>query len=118
MGSLKKACFVNFRAYVHGALAKLRDDPVDGPTIRTLTSNLTDKVIDDYEAQWGYAKKNLAIIWSLMAFSAGVVESTIVADRWLFLREQECVQDCWVDIAFDYKLSPRNFVVVGIKKNE
>ncbi|EXJ92232.1 hypothetical protein A1O3_00782 [Capronia epimyces CBS 606.96] len=116
VGSLRKSCFANFRAYCHGALAKLRDDPVDGPLITDLTKGLTDDVIDDYEARWGYARKNLAVIWSLMAFSAGVVESIIVTDRWLFLREQPCVQDCWVDIVFDYKHSPRNFVVVGIKK--
>lgn len=117
VGSLRKACFASFRAYVRGALAKLRADPVDGPSIAELTRGLDDDaVVDAYEARWGYARKNLAIIWSLIAFSAGVVESIIVVDRWLYLREQPCVQDCWVDIVFDYKLSPRNFVVVGIKK--
>ncbi|KIV86461.1 hypothetical protein PV11_02072 [Exophiala sideris] len=116
VGSLRKSCFTNFRAYVHGALAKLVNDPTDGPMIREKTRDLTDDVIDDYEKKWGYAKKHLAVIWSLMAFSAGVVESIIVTDRWLFLREQDCVKDAWVDIVFDYKHSPRNFVVVGIKK--
>jgi hypothetical protein len=118
VGSLRKSCFVGFRAYCRGALAKLRQDPVDGPRITELTERLTDDVIDDYETRWAPAKKNLAVIWSLMAFSAGVVESIIVADRWLFLREQDCVRDCWVDIVFDYKQSPRNFVVVGVKKND
>lgn len=118
VGSLRKACFTNFRAYCQGALAKLRNDPVDGPMITDRTKDLTDEMIDEYEARWGYAKKNLAVIWSLMAFSAGVVESIIVTDRWLFLREQPCVQDCWVDIVFDYKHSPRNFVVVGVKKQD
>ncbi|KAI1615201.1 methyltransferase domain-containing protein [Exophiala viscosa] len=116
VGSLRKACFTSFRAYVHGALAKLVNDPTDGDMIREKTRDLTDDVIDEYEHKWGYAKKNLAVIWSLMAFSAGVVESIIVTDRWLFLREQDCVKDAWVDIVFDYKQSPRNFVVVGIKK--
>ncbi|EXJ76451.1 uncharacterized protein A1O5_00959 [Cladophialophora psammophila CBS 110553] len=119
VGSLRKSCFASFRAYVHGALAKLKSDPVDGAMIASLTQNLTDDVIDDYEQRFMYAKKNLAVIWSLMAFSAGVVESIIVADRWLFLREQQdLVDDCWVDIVFDYKQSPRNFVVVGIKKKQ
>lgn len=118
VGSLRKACFGSFRAYVHGALAKLREDPVDGAMIAERTAGLTDEAIDDYEARWGHAKKHLSIIWSLMAFSAGVVESIIVADRWLFLREQAGVDDCWVDIVFDYKESPRNFVVVGIKEKD
>ncbi|KIW18192.1 hypothetical protein PV08_02480 [Exophiala spinifera] len=118
VGSLRKSCFTSFKAYVHGALAKLTKDPVDGPMIAERTKGVTDEVVDQYEQEWGYAKKHLAVIWSLMAFSAGVVESIIVTDRWLYLREQPCVQDCWVDIVFDYKHSPRNFVVVGIKKPE
>ncbi len=118
VGSLRKACFTSFRAYVHGALEKLKADPVDGAMIAERTRSLTDDVIDHYEKEWGYAKKHLAVMWSLMAFSAGVVESIIVTDRWLYLKEQACVEDAWVDIVFDYKHSPRNFVVVGIKKNE
>jgi hypothetical protein len=117
VGSLRKACFVDFRAYVRGALAKLTQDPVDGPMIAELTRNLSDDTIADYEARWSHAKKKLAIIWSLMAFSAGVVESIIAVDRFLFLREQDCVSDCWVETAFEYKHSPRNLVVVGVKKN-
>lgn len=118
VGPLRKACFTNFRAYVNGALAKLTADPIDGPTITRLTEGLSDDMVADYEARWGYAKKNLAIIWSLMAFSAGAVESLIAVDRYLFLKEQDCVQDCWVETVFDYKHSPRNLVVVGIKKNQ
>ena len=52
-----------------------------------------------------------------MAFSAGVVESLIVVDRWLFLKEHpDTVKDCWVEAVFDYAQSPRNLVVVGVKK--
>ena len=118
VGSLRKSCFESFSAYVRGALEKLKIDPVDGPMVARRTAGLTDEVIDDYEARFAHAKKNLAVIWSLMAFSAAVVESIIVTDRWLYLREQECIADAWVDIAFDYKLSPRNFVVVGVRKQE
>ena len=115
VGSLRKACFESFRAYVRGAIAKLSQDPVDGQMILQRTSDLTDEVIDQYEAEWAYAKKNLSVIWSLMAFSAGTVETIIAVDRWLFLREQECVDKCWVEPVFDYAQSPRNLVVVGLK---
>jgi len=118
IGSLRKACFSNFRTYLQGALSKLKEDPVDGPMIHEKTRDLTDEVADEYEAKWWYAKKNLAVIWSLMAFSAGVVESIIAVDRWLYLREQDSVADCWVEPVFDYKYSPRNLVVVGIKKKD
>ena len=53
-----------------------------------------------------------------MAFSAGVAESVIVVDRWLWLKEQEgWVGKCWVQAVFDYKWSPRNLVVVGIRQS-
>ena len=115
VGALRKVCFESFRAYVRGAIAKLSRDPIDGRMILERTSDLTDEVIDQYEAEWAYARKNLSVIWSLMAFSAGVVESIIAVDRWLFLREQDCVEKCWVEPVFDYALSPRNLVVVGLK---
>ena len=116
VGSLRQSCFVSFRAYVYGAISKLREDRVDGDIIRERTSDLTDDVIDQYEAEWAYAKKNLSVIWCLMAFSAGVVESMIAVDRWLYLREQECVERCWVEPVFDYAQSPRNLVIVGVKR--
>jgi len=116
VGALRKACFESFRAYVRGAIAKLSQDPIDSQMILDRTRDLTDEVIDRYETEWSYAKKNLSLIWSLMAFSAGVVESMIAVDRWLFLREQECVEECWVEPVFDYVQSPRNLVVVGLKR--
>ena len=118
VGSLRKSCFTSFHAYVRGALEKLSSDPVEGPIITEKTKDLTDEVISRYEQEWAFARKRLAVIWSLMAFSAGVVESVIAVDRWLFLKEQECVQEAWVEAVFDYKESPRNLCVVGIKKAE
>lgn len=116
VGSLRKTCFTSFGAYVRGALDKLRRDPVDGAVVTERTRGVDDRTIEEYETRWGFAKKNLAVIWSLMAFSAGVVESVIAVDRWLYLREQDCVDRCWVEPVFEYRHSPRNLVVVGIKK--
>ena len=78
--------------------------------------DLTDEDISRYEENFKDKKKELSIVWSLMAFSASVVESCIVVDRWLYLREQAEVRDCWVESVFEYKQSPRNLVVVGIRK--
>ena len=77
---------------------------------------MSDEEIADYEDRFRKRKKDLSVIWSLMAFSAGVVEAAIVVDRWLWLREQEEVKEAWVEAVFDYRLSPRNLVVVGIKR--
>lgn len=116
LGSLPKNCYSSFTAYVRGAVAKLADDSERGRSIKEMFKSLTDENLADYEQRYRGRKKELSTIWSLMAFSATVVESVIVVDRWLFLREQEQVQDCWVEAVFDYKQSPRNLVVVGIKR--
>ena len=116
IGSLRKACYSSFTAYVRGAITKLADDQKHGAEIQRRMEYLIDEDILRYEAKFKEKKKELSIIWSLMAFSASVVESCIVMDRWLYLREQAEVSDCWVETVFDYKQSPRNLVVVGIKK--
>lgn len=117
IGSLRKSCYDSFIAYVRGALAKLNDSNTkNGHRIANCMSGLTDDDIASYETTYQAQKKELSLIWSLMAFSAGVVESVIVVDRWLFLKEQKEVADCWVEAVFDYKQSPRNLVVVGVKR--
>ena len=78
--------------------------------------SLSDGEISAYERQYEAQKKELSIVWSLMAFSAGVVEAMVVVDRWLWLREQPCVEHAWVEPVFNYAKSPRNLVIVGIKK--
>ena len=117
IGSLRKACYTSFKSYVRGAVAKLRESSDRGPFIKERMDSLTDEEIEEYEVRYGDVKKKLSVAWSLMAFSAGVVESTIVVDRWLYLKEQtDVVKDCWVETVFDYGLSPRNLVVVGLKR--
>ena len=116
VGTLRKAAFSSFHAYAHAAINKLSGDANYGKLVREKTAGLDDEKLSGYEMKYGYHKKRLATIWSLMAFSAGVVESIIAVDRWLYLREQDCIEACWVEPVFDYTLSPRNLVVVGIKK--
>lgn len=90
---------------------------------------LTDEEIQRYEEEWGEEKKHeLSVMWGLMAFSAGVVEAVVVVDRWLWLRErmedgegdgeEGVVGEAWVETVFGYGLSPRNLVVVGVKKKK
>lgn len=116
IGSLRKACYSSFTAYVRGAITKLADDQERGSEVHRRMEGLSDQDISRYEDNFKDKKKELSIVWSLMAFSATVVESSIVVDRWLYLKEQAEVRDCWVETVFDYKQSPRNLVVVGIKK--
>jgi hypothetical protein len=116
IGSLRKNCYSSFKAYVRGAIAKLAADPARGPHIHACMGSLTDEEIESYEQKYADRRKDLSVVWSLMAFSAGLVEASIVVDRWLYLKEQRRVEQCWVEPVFDYRQSPRNLVVVGIKK--
>jgi hypothetical protein len=117
IGSLRKGCYSSFKSYVRGALEKLSADSERGTRVHEKMRNITDEEIEEYAHRYEGMKKELSVTWSLMAFSAGVVESLIVVDRWLFLREYpNLVKECWVEAVFDYQQSPRNLVVVGIKR--
>ncbi|KAJ6438422.1 RNA small subunit methyltransferase [Purpureocillium lavendulum] len=120
IGSLRKSCYGSLQSYVRGAIEKLTtssDYKQYADVMREKMANITDEEIDAYEAAYLPRRKELCVIWSLMAFSATVVEALIVADRWTYLKEQtDIVEDAWVEAVFDYTESPRNLVVVGIKK--
>jgi hypothetical protein len=120
IGTLRRFAYNDFVSYVRAALAKLTAEnsfcAVDPSFIKTKMDGLTDDDIRNYELNYAERKKELSVMWSLMAFSAGVVEAVVVTDRYLWLKEQEEVEDAWVEPVFEYKYSPRNLVVVGIKK--
>lgn len=120
IGSVRKACYRSFLAYVRGAVAKLtsnRDYAKYSPVVQEKMGDITDDEIARYEEEYTGRKREVSAVWSLMAFSATVVESLMVTDRWLFLREHDdVIKDCWVEAVFDYAQSPRNLVVVGVKK--
>ncbi|KAF1848094.1 uncharacterized protein K460DRAFT_277792 [Cucurbitaria berberidis CBS 394.84] len=120
IGTLRKFVYSDFLSYVRAAIEKLVSPnsfcEVDPEFIREKLDGLTDEDIRKYEVDYAERKKELSVMWSLMAFSAGVVESVVVTDRWLWLKEQDEVEHAWVEPVFEYKHSPRNLVVVGIKK--
>jgi len=117
IGSLSKSCYVSFIAYVRGALRKLANQSDTGQLFRQCDEALTDQAIEQYTHVYSHRKHDLCVLWCFMAFSAGLVESSVVVDRWLWLKEQVEVADCWVQTVFDYRQSPRNLVVVGVKKH-
>lgn len=122
IGSMRKHCYASLRAYVRGAVEKLTtsaDYKRYADVMRDKMGGITDDEIDAYEAAYLPRRREMCVIWSLMAFSATVVESLIVADRWVFLREHgDLVRHAWVETVFDYKESPRNLVVVGVKRDD
>lgn len=116
VGSLRKSAFVSFSAYVRAAVGKLSRDPAFGDKVKAQMDGLSDDDLDRYVTDYWPAKKNLSITWTLMAFSASLIEAVIVVDRWQFLREHDSVKDSWVEPVFGYSESPRNLAVIGIKK--
>ncbi|KAJ5189332.1 hypothetical protein N7491_005662 [Penicillium cf. griseofulvum] len=116
IGALPKAAFKSFTAYVRAATIKISRDPIYATQMQEHIATLTDEEIHCYETQYLHTRKQMSVMWSLMAFSAQLVEAIIVVDRWQFLREQDSVKDCWVEPVFDYSESPRNLAVIGLKK--
>ena len=116
VGSLRKSAFESFSAYVRAATVKLSQDPIRGELVKKHICTLTEEELQRYETDYLPTRKNLSIVWGLMAFSSQVVEAAIVVDRWQFLREHDSVKECWVEPVFEYGQSPRNLAIIGIKK--
>ncbi|KAL2813192.1 methyltransferase domain-containing protein [Aspergillus cavernicola] len=116
VGSLRKAAFTSFQAYTRAAVTKLSRDPVYGEKVKQGMADITDEELERYATEYWPTKRRLSVTWTLMSFSAAVAEAIIVVDRWQYLREQDCVKECWVEPVFDYGQSPRNLAVIGIKK--
>ncbi|GAM83947.1 hypothetical protein ANO11243_019370 [Dothideomycetidae sp. 11243] len=123
LGSLPARAYTSFTTYVRAAASKLARHTLHpsmpssrGAAFAAALDALSDDDIAAYDARFGAQKKHLATVWSLMAFSAGAIEALIVTDRWLWLTEQPQVSRAWVQSVFDYAVSPRNMVVVGIKR--
>ena len=81
-------------------------------------TKIPPETFEAYLQEYSPRKHEIEVLWSLMAFSAEVIEAVIVVDRWLYLCELEDVgpQRAWVETAWRYGISPRNLVVVGVKK--
>jgi Methyltransferase domain len=140
IGSLPKSSYVNFVTYVRSAVDKMiktsqqhyneqdaeskESDktpawvtpPIVAQKVHTKMSLLSDSDIAAYEESHLHRKKHLSVLWTLMAFSAELIEAVVIVDRWLWLQEQECVEEAWVESVWEYQTSPRNLVIVGIKK--
>ncbi|KAF2455569.1 methyltransferase domain-containing protein [Lineolata rhizophorae] len=140
IGTLSKSAYASFAAYVHAASVKLSTP--GGPSPDTSPSTSGTEIsraaffrarmppeafapgapgwaeMEEYEERYRRRKHELEVVWSLMAFSAGVVEAMVVVDRWVWLCEQECVGKgrAWVEAVWGFGVSPRNLVVVGVKK--
>lgn len=126
LGSLPARAYGDFKTYVRAASAKLgRQNALHpsmgvsrGPLFASRLDEISDEELEGYERRYEKRRHQLAVVWSLMAFSAATVEALILVDRWLWLArdQREIVKEAWVQSVFDFGVSPRNMVVVGIKR--
>ncbi|KAL9093674.1 MAG: hypothetical protein Q9159_000203 [Coniocarpon cinnabarinum] len=116
VGSLSKSAYKDFPTYGRAALARVqKSNKLSAERLSQLNA-IADEDLEQYSREHEGRRKDIGIVWTLMALSATLVEATIVVDRWLWLKEQNEVEGCWVEAVFDYRRSPRNLVVVGIKR--
>lgn len=70
----------------------------------------------EYEARYADQEHRIAILWTLSVLCCKAVESIINLDRYWFLVENAASETDIVPI-FDYKISPRNLMMVAEKRN-
>ena len=58
--------------------------------------------------------RRVLVHYALRLLTAPLIESCILLDRLLFLRENG-IEDSWIVPVFDPNLSPRNFAIVALK---
>ncbi|KEY67071.1 hypothetical protein S7711_09964 [Stachybotrys chartarum IBT 7711] len=101
---IRKGDLASFPKFANRAMGCLGVDS-EGITIEELMM---------YEKRYKSCEGKIAILWTLSVLCCKVVESVIAMDRYWFLANQEGIE---VDIfpIFDFKVSPRNLIIVAEK---
>lgn len=126
VGSLRKAAYTGFYEYVTSAVRKILNassgdvgssvgEGVKSKIKEVGLDNIGREEVESYEKRYEKGLKELSVMWTLMAFCAGCVESLVVVDRWCYLKESGRCRTVKVEAAFEYEVSPRNLVIVGVK---
>ncbi|KAI7856337.1 methyltransferase domain-containing protein [Circinella umbellata] len=109
----KKKDFLSFPIYVRAALKRLK----------VPENSITDNEAETYyaEAKANQVDKQIAILWTVRILLGPILESIILTDRWLYLKEQLAdlpeskTKGVWMWPLFDPITSPRNMVIVASK---
>lgn len=102
-----KRDFTSFPVYVQAALRRFK-----------LPGAITDEEAIEFEAHarlQGYDRQ-LVIVWTLRILLAPIIETIILVDRWMYLKESLPDAHVWMWPLFDKVASPRNVVIAGLKK--
>ncbi|TPX36622.1 hypothetical protein SmJEL517_g01287 [Synchytrium microbalum] len=110
----KKVTSQGFVVYARAALNRLKIDD----------SRVSDAVLEEYVERYKRDAKQFAIVWTLRAMMAGVLESLILMDRFMFVSEEArrvCtgLEEIHVEMypIFDVVDSPRNMIITACKGN-
>lgn len=76
---------------------------------------VSDEELAAYDERYRNCKGQIAILWTLSVLCCKLVESVIALDRYCYLVEQGARQVDVVPI-FDYRISPRNLMMVARKE--
>ncbi|KAI9189553.1 hypothetical protein H9P43_000986 [Blastocladiella emersonii ATCC 22665] len=111
-----------FSVYARGAVEALARDHPDAEWTAALvekTGMATDAELDAFhdESVKQGALKKIALVWTLRALMAEAIESLILVDRYLWIVE-DGRGDAVLFPLFDHVDSPRNCVILGIKREE
>lgn len=103
---IRKGDLASFETFTARAMHCLAVDP----------TSISRQDMREYEALYAGQEHRIAILWTLSVLCCKAVESIISLDRYWFLVENAASDTDIVPI-FDYKISPRNLMIVAKKKN-
>ena len=86
--------------------------------LKISNSRISDEELHAYEERYKGYEGRIAILWTLSVLCCKVVESVVAMDRFWFLEESAetgVVEGVDVLPIFDYKVSPRNLMMVARK---
>ncbi|KAI8926448.1 hypothetical protein BC831DRAFT_456229 [Entophlyctis helioformis] len=96
--------FVNYAAHAFKRLGIAYPSPT-----------LTPAVLQSYVDTYAQREKQIAVVWTMRSMLAGVIESLLLMDRFLFLVEKRPQMEVRLVPVFDHVDSPRNMAVVAVK---
>lgn len=102
-----KRDFTSYSVYVRAALKRFK-----------MTGAISDEEAEQFEknAREKQLDRQIIILWTLRILLSPIIETIILVDRYMYLLETLPDTHIWMWPLFDKVASPRNVVIVGLKK--
>lgn len=101
-----KRDFTSFPVYVAAALRRFK-----------MSGAISDDEAVEFEthARAQRFDRQIMVLWTLRILLSPIIESIILVDRWLYLKDTVPGANIWMWPLFDKVASPRNVVIAGLK---